>query len=524
MAPLSYARLSQVLRLDILELDYGGQVIRVAERPLRIPSAGGLVEVLGGLRHSGYDDGLALLSTEAPEQSVSVELILPQLDVGALIAQGHDLGAATATLSRWVEGTPWEARQVLVRARISEPLYGAAGEPITFTLSSEPWQDRSVIPPAWARITAGTAGTWEAPPPEEHGSVYPLVFGQPGVVDGELYAGSPAPRVTRTELEPRLLVAGHHVSAIQVSIMHEDTPDAWVDVPIDNERDRGLHEVATAILPESDIGTNHARGYWVAWPGAQEGLHDRRRDRGIRTAGELLDYLLDRTAIRVDQGRMDAAVPLLEPYRVGGYIDARVNVWEWVREHLLPILPISLRVSAEGLYPVVWRYTATVEQAIEHLSADTGQVVRMAPVRYTDAALVANELTLEWAYDARLRRYMRASTVSGDETDGLPSSHILRVSRARYGPRAAEPIQSAIVWDASTAHAILSWRAARDALPARMLAYDGGPELQHLELGDVVTVTDSEVHLRRQVAIVTELIPRSDGRTGLVLRTIEGWE
>jgi len=499
-----------------------------------IESDDGEIQVIEGFDEPTWEDALDLLSSEAPDRAVSLEVMLPGVDVAELVGAGHDLGAARGELARWVEGTPWERREVLLEAPLGEPLYGAPGEPISFTLEAPPYTDPSVLPAPEALVQEST---WPSAPDDSLGEVYPVVFGSPGALPERRIPGSPAVVVHPDESgEMVLLISDGTVAADTVSVRHEDDP-TWTAVTVerrDDERGR-----ATSVVRLTVVEDMPQTGWWCSWHNgvtAEGAMWDRRRQVGLHGAGELLDVLLDRTALRVDQGRMASATAQLESFRVGGYIDERVNVWEWLQSHLLPILPVSIHSGPAGLYPVVWRWQATASDALEHLSADRGEVHRTERIRYTSIEQVANEIVLDWALDPMASRHRRRTIATGrdvqreayDFGDWTPTerrgeftSHPLRVSHSRYGLRPLEPLSTDIVYDPSTAGAILAWKAAYHALPARMLEYEGGPELLHLELGDVVTLTDSEVWLDRQVCIVTEVRDGGTGRIGLVLRTIE---
>lgn len=525
--PISYAALAASHHRYVLTLHWGGATIRMSTSQIVIPSDDGDLQVYGGLDDLSWVEGLDLLSTEAPDEAISLEIVLPEIEAADLIARGHDLAAATAEIARWVPGTTWEGRQILLLARLSEPEYGGPGEPIACTLVAEPYTDRtSTHLPSW-RIGPSTFSEVDLPE-RSRGRPYPIVFGAPGWLPDtqERVAGSPALVISRFEgggggdpdIQPSVLLAGHRARAGLVSVgrVVDGEDITWVVVSGEDDTDKLGQDITTAQLTsawdEEEV--------WASWSQGSGGLLNRRQPGPIRTAGELLDYLLDRTQLRVDQGRLDAAIPQLDAFRVSGYIDSPCNVWHWIRDNLLPILPVSIRRGPEGLYPVVWRYTATAEDAVEHLSADRLEVHRAARVRYTDVAEVYNEISLQWGLDARLRSYTRTTTMDG-QPGGQASTHALRVSYERYGRRVRDVQSTDIVYEASTAAAIVSWLAAYHALPARMLEYVGAAELWHLEVGDVVTITDSEVRLHRQVCIVTELRDAGDGMVGLVLRTIE---
>ena len=87
----------------------------------------------------------------------------------------------------------------------------------------------------------------------------------------------------------------------------------------------------------------------------------------MRGAGEVLVQLIQWSGRPVDLGRWAAAEPLLERYRLDFVIDAEVDVWEFIRTHILPILPLSIVSGPNGIAPVVWRYAPSTATPVHVL-------------------------------------------------------------------------------------------------------------------------------------------------------------
>ena len=77
------------------------------------------------------------------------------------------------------------------------------------------------------------------------------------------------------------------------------------------------------------------------------------------------------------------------------------------------------------------------------------------------------------------------------------------------------------VYDAATAGLVLAWWARAKSLPTRTITYVVGYDRAWLERGDPVAITDPELHMDQQMALVEQLTYREDGTIRLRLRIIE---
>ena len=75
--------------------------------------------------------------------------------------------------------------------------------------------------------------------------------------------------------------------------------------------------------------------------------------------------------------------------------------------------------------------------------------------------------------------------------------------------------------DDGTAHLIASWKVLSQCFPRRKIAYDADASWCWLDVGDVVTLTDSELSIATKPALVLESSVTLGGRVALVLLVLD---
>ena len=336
------------------------------------------------------------------------------------------------------------------------------------------------------------------------GQPYPIVFGDPGdfVKSGGSAGttrGSSAFVLSTAAGVETLLLAGHHVKASTVKIRDATAKTSQNTVTVSNTVDTLGAPIATAL--SVNLGGIES-DYFAIWNNGG-GLANRQNDGALSGGGELLRYMLGLSSLRVDAGRVAAAEDLLNRYRFAGYIDTDVSPWEWLQDNLIPLLPVSIVNGPDGVYPIVWRLDAAAGDAIAHLDA-AKQIKRESKVTY-ERRDVVNELRLSFAYDAERGIYKRTITASGDAsdlslTDVYPNAYA-RVSQIRFG-KSSDTLETEIVYDQDTAQKILNWKIRASAFPSRAITYTAPASMAWLQRGDVVTLTDPDLSLSSQVALV----------------------
>ena len=517
--------LSQLVGRDLvwlLDFTFAGQVFRLARGfESYTDEDGDTFEYQPGLEWGGtMEDEIDLLSDAPNPRQVAVTLHLGDLiNVPEHVALGHDLAAATGELYLWARGTT--ERQLLIDGRVLDPEYGAAHQPVTLSIEEAPFDDFALFPPATAQINASTWASHADGVTEER---YPWIFGGPG----HSTYGSPGLWVGTN----KLLIAGH--GATGGSLVHVwntsklDVPAASGQLSVTVESDSLGREVTTV-----SIGTlasvDEADEYWIEWlDGEATGQADHDQT-AIAGAGSVLRYMMEQSDVRWDRGRIAAIIPALNLYRIDAAVvvgpGARFSPLSWVQEHLSPILPISARQGEHGLYYSLFHYDADQSAAVATLSVERGDLVREGAVSYSSVDSIANEIRLSYAPNAKDNKSTAVFVLTGDDDTldgeaGSVSNAECRISRDRFGLRVLE-LSTEVVYDSATAGRICSWLASAFALPSRTIAYVAAPEFGHLEPGDVVTISDSEIYLDQLVCLVDSVTWTESGSVGLVLRAID---
>ena len=584
-----YAReLRDGTALVLVTVDFAGRRFYLSERPVVVATTdGGALPFDGGLAGVDVSVALGLMGSDADLLSVPVACFLP-VDLAALRAQGHQLSGAQAEVAVWVPGTLYEDRQVLVLGSVSEPTYGAQGEQVAFSVTEAPYDDTGrVIAPVevirWEDFEpvygADGFGYYQADASE--GAAFPWVFGRFGVctVGGVLSSvpSVPAPAIALAstgEATFLLLCSGFaEASLLTVTDAYgnadEVTPNTVTGITIyDVESFYGVANSGTrftrvgpliAMTTVDLLASTLYVSASVTTPVSGGPSYDG-SPTPARSWGEVVAMLLRRSSLRLDWGRWDAVLPLLQRYEVAGYIDdPDVSPWEFIAAEMLPLVPVSIRSGPRGLYPVIWRYDATHADAQGHINAGLGTgVVRSGPVEeFPQPSELVNSCSLSYAWNALTEEYTHwtthgplsttvpaapASTFT-DETVSPPGAtpaqdvtysrevfaqwttdlHTSAYSEAsvRTFGTYSETIESKYVYDDATAQLITAWKVRAGCFPRRRIPYDVDSSWSWLDVGDVVTLTDSELSITSIPALVLEASVALGGRVSLVLLVLD---
>jgi hypothetical protein len=625
----------------LLDLTIAGHTYRIADEYLEVAHEDGTTLVYVEGLSADAESSAAFFADSLGEVSMPVSVVVPDIDWAELVGAGHDLAAGRATLSRWADGTTYGQRQVLIRGQVSEPSFGALGEPLSFSLSTAPIDDGGIWPPSGAVVDSET---WPNAHETAEGKRYPWVFGCPGwwdASDGGRVQGTPALCIDVDQ--DYWLIAGHPVKAtsvwwrnmadptsywqlanvgsgatgftdarnntisyiqnlgidlggdvgVDVWVSWSPLPCGWILTPngaalVDGET-FDIDDGATAITFEFDSGGGVGGGNvavtfaggdtatqigeaiiaavnaqdWTirairganttqfrvvmvntqpgtagnvsitdtvasglfTHAGMEGGLNEATRgglagrSGAIEGAGELLEWWLGRTTLDVDRGMLASLRSRLDAYRVSGYVDEQVVPWSWVQSHLLDLLPVSFVVGASGLQPVLWRYHASEIDAVFRFDVDLLEAERTGAVEVGDPTDVANVLTLNWCLRADEDEHVRSTTLDGSEPGS--GTYAARLSYLRYGRR-ERVTDTDLVYDPGTAGRILGWQSYAYGLPALHVSYEVPRSgAMHLLLGDVVSVTDDELHFDDRRFHVVGLRDEGSGSLEIALRSLE---
>jgi len=488
----------------LLDVTWAGRTFRLSTEDVRVTctEAGEEYAYAGDLVDPPeLEEALDLFSASAEVVAVPLTFTLP-VDVPLLISQGYDLLQALGELSLWIEGTTYEDRRVVLRGPLVDPEYGWAGEPVSASLQSAFFDDLAIIPDPALVVTAEA---WPNMADAADGAAYPEVYGlddSDGVTLSRAYLVDTVAEV--------VLIAGHAcgVGAVWINC---DSDTTGVAATMATTTDALGRVVTVADLTGLGLLYNVGDSFYVRFSEGAGGLVERSGTTALSGAGDVLEYLLSRSSLTVDYGRVAAAKPYLNRYKLGGCILEGVSPWEYVTANLCPILPMSVVTGPWGVYVVPWRYDATAADAVEHLDVGADPTLEQdGPVSYTmGAADVVNRFTLRYNLSQRVGDTFGQVLMSGREeapSDAL-SNVYCRQSLLRYGERSAEE-ESTVIREAATAGLVVSWWAQARALPARIVRYTASYDRAWLERGNVVSLTDPNLHLSAHVALVVGIAYR----------------
>lgn len=523
--PLYASELLAAQPVWLLEFAWAGRTFRFASQVTDIVNEDGdSLPYSGALGVVEMDEAFDLFQDSPSLPSVSLELRMPEgVSVSGLIAQGHSLDGVPAELAIHLAGALYEHRSVRLTGRLTQPTYGADDEVVSVSLESLPFEDGATWPPPSAVVNETT---WPLLDSAAEGKYYPTVWGHPGLYTSGAGTSSklsavPCRLVQTTGTTNYLLIAGHHVEPGSVRIVDSTTGDI-ANLTVINTTDGLGQEVAVVDLAADPGAPNATEGdeYWAKFTQGFGGMMDFYGAGALAGAGDLIRWLLEKSSLTVDVGRVRSAAPLLNHFRLAGYIDAAVTPYQYLAQ-VVELLPVSMVAGASGVYPLVWRMDAGPEDAIEALEVGP-RLVRDGPVTYADNE-IANEIRIEYALLASKTEHRGKLTITGEEVDGsdpdLFSTVYSRVSRSRYGVR-SKVITTDIVYDRATAAAILKWQARAYGLAQRTVTYAADISLAWLGRGQVVTITDPEINFEGQMALVQMVGWRGSGLT-LTLSIIE---
>ena len=504
----------------LLDLSFAGETFYLSKDHEEGTFDGTTYGYRPGLDWGGVLEDQIDLLTDAPSPNqVSLTLYLQDLiDVPQAVADGHDLAAATGKLYLWARGTA--ERLLIIDGRVTDPSYGSSSQPVTLGLEENAFDDRALFPPALAQITSTT---WPSARDSVDLERYPWIFGHPG--DGAIY-GSPGLWINTDTL----LIAGHPVTTgTGNTVVVRNSTDATSLTPTITASEDGLGLGVTVVDISAMSGSDEEDEYWIEWSTSGAGgiaTHDGTVCRG---AGDVLRFMMEQSAVRWDQGRIAAIVPALNLYKIDCAIVAsparRFSPLQWIREQLVPILPISARQGPEGLYFALFRYDASAADAIDSIDVQLLEASREGAVAYSSPDEIANEIRLSYAPYAKEDKPARTFVLTGDDETLAQNSKAVsnlacRISRDRFGLREKEVTASAI-YDKPTAGRICHWLASAYALPSRTIAYSAAPKYGYLAPGDVVTLTDEEIAATDLVCLVDSVTWSEQGSVGLILRAID---
>jgi len=547
----------------LLDIKIRGQTYRFSTDVIDVSNTdttagSSILQYRGGLEFLEYEDTVGLLDAEASSREVSLSVLFASgQEEGwtAITDTARDIGSATGSLSLHLVGDDHKIRQVVIDGFLDSPSYGGISEPVAFTLQESDHLDPLQFPPFLAVVNDITwplqtvSGDRLYIDDSARGELYPWVFGRPGThppvrwwgQDSGLFAASPAllARIDQDNKDNathacKFVIAGHETwldpdysppGAVLLFSDSWSTPAGETPaIELDGSRNTITTVEMTSTGPSDLHLVEPGQEVWVCWAG-RGGVPNKARTGPLIGAGEIIEYLLDQSGLRVDTLRSRAVLGEVDGFALDFWINEPRSPMEIITEDILPALPLSPQVRADGLAFVYWRWDATADDAIEAINLDQGFGDRAGPVEVSPISEVYNSMTIRYCQtgpDGSYRKELTYAPENPDDLHNVVSNPYAWASFTRYGLRQGPVIEVPVIERDDTARAVLDWRIRLHSQTRRSVSYRLPQKYQSLEPGDVVTVTDSEVGFDAAVCIVTGVI-RAPGITEISFVTVPHW-
>ena len=495
----------------LVDLELGGVVYRFATESYDIESDDGTVFYDGTLSDVDFASSLEFASPDFDLPSAGVTVTF-KIDLAQRIARGLDFGAAKGTLALWLPGNDLDERQIVIHGQIDAPCYGAIGEPVSFNIEADFLRNTRIVPNALQVIDKSN---WPNLEENVEGAVYPIIIGAPG---RQGFAGSPVYVAEDLGSGDRVgIIASHICTATTVSVIEVKADGSTPSIPDQTvEFDNDTNGAAYSYIDVPNAHFNADATYFVSFDNGgggivnpyanQKSTSNVPEDAYLTGAGDVVRYFLHQSGATVDDGRMAAAAPYLNFIQLDGYIAERVDALEFLQNEILPLLPCSLRAGPDGLYVVPWRYDAVESDARTKLEAGK-DIFRAGLVEYLTSD-VYNEITLRYRHNVRYNTLRKAVTITGDtakQTGGFLWRNTYTVnSQSRYGTKALE-IETEFISSRASAGRVVNWMSRAYGSRQRRITYEAPHKFGWLEVGDVISVTDTDLSLTDQLLILESI-------------------
>lgn len=497
----------------LLELDFMGKRWFFSTEPRTIEG----IPYLGTLGDFDLEQSSQILGANIEANSLSLQVFFPGLNLLEEWRKGRTLEGMNGEFSYILEKngqiiTALENRIVLLDGIVQLPVIGDPLEPpgaCSFTLERQPYETTREMIPGSHVIDKTSFSTHDQD--TAGGKLYPIVFGAPGVSlddDGnQVYLFcTPAYNIVRDpNKEALFLIAGHEVEAANVRIRDGANNEATVQVQKGYDSLGQVYSYvdvySTALLfpGRSSISTNAQtpKEFWVCW--LDGGGHSNPYGAGALEGGaDICRWALTKAGIPVDYGAWDNIASLLNMYKFSGYINEPVKAWDWLKDNILPLLPIEITTGAKGVKPIMSQiYANTLTQPILRIRGGIGFTRTGALETKTETGEIKNSIQIQFGKQGQEDKYamsVKLAPTVKEEGDAERSDLYSHISQNRYGLQ-EETIETNYIYSRPTAVRVAAHTVKSKAFPIRTLQFEASMEYGTLELGDVVLLSDDSLFI-----------------------------
>ena len=499
----------------LLEIDFLGQMHRFSTIPISFDGN----EYIGNLEDFQYEERSDLLGADIEANSFSCAVFFDGLDMVREWRKGRTIEGSKANLSYILmrEGQIVSVDKIqLLEGEVQEPVFGDPEEPKSFCAFTVERKAYDLEIPLLDPVKIIDKAKFPYLDEDTASSkMYPLIIGQPGKTRDEtgttinLYC-TPAYNHKRYTLgspsgDVYFLIAGHDVLATTVHISDGVKPPISKTVLRAADLNGNFYSYVdltpdTFLYPGylllTDVGSQ-PNEWFVSWTNGG-GMESPYGGGLLEGGGDICLYALQRSRLPMDRGAWFNIRDLLNTYKFAGYInDPTLSCWDFLREYILPHLPIEVKPGPKGLRPILaqmyaFQYTTPRREIVAgphfaQISAITTQ---------TDTADIYNGCLIRYAKNSFEDSYYGSLRIASDGTNtDEDRQNLLSISSEnRYG-KSETTIETDFIYDRGTAARVAYLKVRSRAFPVRTMRYLADMEFGILQLGDVIILTDENMYL-----------------------------
>ena len=351
------------------------------------------------------------------------------------------------------------------------------------------------------------------------GMIYPLIFGNPGrevtSAPGPFQRASATRAFPIDDVSKYLMVAGHLTTNGTIRVL-QDGSATGVEVLTTETAVDDLGRSITQIDVSAAATITYVEGdtYTTAWNGTASGLPN--------NAADVLGYLAAHTeGIRVDLASLETVAERLAGYTLDRYIDEPASPWRMLLTEVLPLVPVALVPTSNGVGFVWLNFDPTDADIRMTITEGPGFSAVTTTLPVDSGEKVINNWTLRYNFSVISGAYRTSARAE-------PSSYQAAAqSVSEYGTR-DNSAQTAWIYERLTAERVVSDWMIRDHRARLEVQYLANPATYGiegttpLEAGMIVQITDASHSLTSAKAMVTKSRRFGDDLR-ITLTILDGW-
>jgi len=468
-------------------------------------------------------DTLDLGSIQENIVSIQLNTSLPLMK---LWSQGITLEGVEASVYLLLEDNngditqTWDNKIKLYQGVIEEPIFGdpeLSEGVVSFGIELLPWNVTSMLLDQNYIDTRFSTRDESA-----NGKIYPLVFGNPGfqvVNELNVKVNFPAFPVYCIETytfgnDTFFLISSQSVRSTSINVYDENDKISLDNVLVASDSYNQEYSyvgfpVGAGIALPGAAATGVSQAWWGVFATYAGGISNPYRPgTALELAGDIVRWAFALTGQAVDDASFANISNVLNRYKLAGYInDGSITGWDWIAGNILPLLPISIRMGANGVKPVLNTLSAiTHVESIASIELGNDLECRQSsPVQVIRPTTdIVNDFSLLWGKNGLTQEYTQVSRcrhIAVDPQDIVSEYAILSTSRYGIKPQTYE---SDYIYDRATANLIAKDIVRDRSLVVHQMEIEMPIYYGYLQVGDVLSVSSDFLNLSDHKMLIVQ--------------------